>query len=262
MTIVSDDRRAQKGKVSVPFSDPLSSLPETARKILDAARRLLSEQGYQALTLENVAAAGGVNKASIRYNFGNKAGLISAVAAALIHDECLRVGVAAAEADHDQQVHEVIADMEQMLVGTDSMRGFFDILPHAMRDPELRLRLAALYPWWYERNLMWFGLDGRPASERDELLTGFAELIAAIPDGLAVQAGLNPEGFDLRRPLRALEFLLQGSIDDLRAIAAGESSGAAGGADGALAGGDDGDGGAPAPAGGGEGTGRRRRRDT
>ena len=40
---------------------------------------LLAERGYEAVTFENVAAEAGVNKASIRYNFGNKAGLVAAV---------------------------------------------------------------------------------------------------------------------------------------------------------------------------------------
>ena len=198
------EKKRPQGKLSFPFGDPLSSLPKTARKILDASIRLLAEEGYEALTLENVAAAAGVNKASIRYNFGNKAGLISAVADALIHDECLRVSSAVREVPSEEKLHAAIDGMESMLVSTESMRGFFDILPHAMRDPELRLRVFALYPWWYETNLAWLGLEGA-GTERDDLLTGLAELIAAIPDGLSVQAGLNPDGFDLRRPLAALE---------------------------------------------------------
>lgn len=226
MTAADKKRRRAKerppGKLSFPFGDPLSSLPETARKILDAAIRLLAERGYEALTLENVAAAAGVNKASIRYNFGNKAGLISAVADALIHDECLRVSAAVSEAPDEERLHAAIAGMEHMLVSTDSMRGFFDILPHAMRDAELRVRLFALYPWWCETNLKWLGLEGEPGVERDDLLAGLAELIAAIPDGLSVQAGLDPDGFDLRRPLAALEFLLRNSMDQLHARAAGE----------------------------------------
>src|SRR5450759_1317863 len=82
---------AKPGRLQFPFEDPVSSLPRTAQKILDAATRLLAERGYEAVTLENVAAEAGVDKASIRYNFGNKAGLIIAVADALIHDECLRM---------------------------------------------------------------------------------------------------------------------------------------------------------------------------
>ena len=80
-----------KGRLQFPFEDPLASLPATAQKILTAASRLLADRGYEAVTLENVAAEAGVNKASIRYNFGNKAGLLMAVVDALIHDECLRI---------------------------------------------------------------------------------------------------------------------------------------------------------------------------
>jgi len=46
------------GRLDVPFDDPISSLPETARKILTAARKLLIEGGYEAMTLENVAEPG------------------------------------------------------------------------------------------------------------------------------------------------------------------------------------------------------------
>jgi hypothetical protein len=53
-----------------------------------------------------------------------------------------------------------------------------------------------------------------------DLLMGLAELIAAIPDGLSVQSGLNPEGFDLSRPLATLEFLLRNSMSQLVEIAA------------------------------------------
>ena len=216
---MGEAERMGKGRVQVPFGDPLSTLPETARRILDAATRLLAERGYEAVTLENVAAAAGVNKASIRYNFGNKAGLVSAVADALIHDECLRLDAAVSEVPEDERLHAAMVGLRGMIVGADSFRGFFDILPHAFREPELRTRLFALYKWWYEENLRWLGLNGRPAEERHELLMGLAELIAAIPDGLSLQAGLDPENFDLRRPLAALELLLRNSMPELRALA-------------------------------------------
>jgi AcrR family transcriptional regulator len=49
-----------RGRLDVPFDDPLSSLPEAAQKILTAARKLLIEGGYEAMTLENVAGEPGV----------------------------------------------------------------------------------------------------------------------------------------------------------------------------------------------------------
>jgi TetR/AcrR family transcriptional regulator len=80
-----------KGRLDVPFENPISSLPQTAQKIIVAARKLLVEGGHEAITLENVAAEAGVNKASICYIFGDKVGLVIAVLDAYIRDESARV---------------------------------------------------------------------------------------------------------------------------------------------------------------------------
>ena len=218
--IAGRGRVGQKPSKWVPFENPLSTLPETAQKILAAASRLLAERGYAALTLENVAAEAGVNKASIRYNFGNKAGLVAAVVDGLIHDECLRLAADARTVGELDRLHAAMVGIEGMIVSADSFRGFFDILPHAFRDDDLRERIFELYRWWYRQNLEWLGLAADTADgEQHELLTGLAELIAAIPDGLSVQAGLDPEHFDLRRPLAALELLLRNSMDQLMTLA-------------------------------------------
>lgn len=216
---MTTSKQSPKGRLKFPFEDPVESLPATAQKILKAAQGLLAERGYEAVTLENVAAAAGVNKASIRYNFGNKAGLIIAVADALIHDECLRIAADIESVPEDERLHEAMVGIRRMILDADSFRGFFDILPHAFRDPELRPRLFALYEWWYHQNLTWLGL-AVPGAEDNDMLMGLAELIAAIPDGLSVQAGLSPDDFDLSRPLATLEFLLRNSMDRLIQMAA------------------------------------------
>jgi AcrR family transcriptional regulator len=216
---VTTSKQSATGRLRFPFEDPVESLPATAQKILKAAQGLLAEKGYEAVTPENVASAAGVNKASIRYNFGNKAGLIIAVADALIHDEMLRIAADVESVPEEQRLHEAMVGIRRMILDADSFRGFFDILPHAFRDPELRVRLFALYEWWYHQNLKWLGL-ATPGAEGSEMLMGLAELIAAIPDGLSVQAGLNPGGFELSRPLATLEFLLRNSMDQLIRLAA------------------------------------------
>jgi TetR/AcrR family acrAB operon transcriptional repressor len=223
---VSTIAESPRGRLHFPFGDPLESLPATARKILMAATTLLAEKGYEAITLENVAAAAGVNKASIRYNFGNKAGLVIAVADALIHDECLRLAAGVEDVPEEERLHTAIIGIRRMILDADSFRGFFDILPHALREPELRSRLWALYAWWYQQNLKALGL-AVPGVEDDAMLMGLAELIAAIPDGLSVQAGLNPDGFDLDRPLATLEFLLRNSMAELVEMAAVAATGEA-----------------------------------
>jgi AcrR family transcriptional regulator len=215
------------GKLRLPLEDPSSSLPETAQRILAAAGRLLADRGYEAVTLENVAAEAGVNKASIRYNFGNKAGLLMAVVDDLIHDECLRLAADTETVPEEERLHVAMLGIRRMIVEADSFRGFFDILPHAFRDPDLRERMFSLYVWWYQQNLKWLGLAGNRSAMDSDMLMGLAELIAAIPDGLSVQAGLNPEGFDLSRPLATLEFLLRNSMSQLVELAEREAEQAA-----------------------------------
>ena len=210
------DDHKKTGSRQCPVEDPLTSLPKTAQRILTAAQTLLAERGYDAVTLENVAAEAGVNKASIRYNFGNKAGLIGALADALIHDECLRLAADVRGVTEEERLQLAMEGIRRMILDADSFRGWFDILPHAFREPELRARMWSLYGWWYKENLEALGLgEGYDAEETDALLMGLTELIAAIPDGLSVQVGLNPDGFDLDRPLAALEFLLRNSMAQL-----------------------------------------------
>jgi AcrR family transcriptional regulator len=213
---MAERRSAQSSSAWTPVSDPLTTLPKTAQKILAAASKLLSERGYQAVTLENVAAEAGVNKASIRYNFGNKAGLLIEVVNALIHDECLQITAQLRDTSDVDRLHAAMVGIQRMIVATDSFRGFFDVLPHAFRDESLRARLTVQYTWWYKQNLEWLGLAAEVADgpSRD-VLSGLAQLVAAIADGLAIQAGLDPDNFDLRRPLVALEFLLRNSMEQL-----------------------------------------------
>ena len=72
-----------------PVEDPAQSLPETAQRLVEAARRLLLAGGFDALRLDAIAAEAGKNKASIKYHFGNKDGLILAILDSLDYDDCL-----------------------------------------------------------------------------------------------------------------------------------------------------------------------------
>lgn len=52
---------------------------EVRQGLLDTARRLFAEQGYEAVSVRTLAAESGVNAAMIHYYFGNKQGLYLAV---------------------------------------------------------------------------------------------------------------------------------------------------------------------------------------
>ena len=158
---------------SVPFDDPLGELTPAAQKILAAASRLLVTEGYDALTHERIAKAAGVNKSSIRNSFGNKAAVVVAVVDAMVHDGCLGLSQALEGAGTHERVHGAVDGIREM-IRTDAFAGYFDILPHALRDDDLRERVLALYRWWYGENRKWLGMTAdrpdrpgpRPASAR------------------------------------------------------------------------------------------------
>ena len=71
----------------MPVTDPTPNLAPTARRILDAAIRVLDQHGFAGLTFERIAREAGENGALIRYHFGSKAGLVSALIDTVIYGE-------------------------------------------------------------------------------------------------------------------------------------------------------------------------------
>jgi AcrR family transcriptional regulator len=69
--------------------NPFPDLPDTARTILAAARRVLLKSGFQALTLSAIGEEAGQNGALVSYYFGNKDGLIAALVDSIVYDECV-----------------------------------------------------------------------------------------------------------------------------------------------------------------------------
>jgi AcrR family transcriptional regulator len=57
----------------------LAKKPETSTTLLEAAKRVLRQKGYAALSTRDVAAAAGVPLSQIHYHFGSKQGLVLAL---------------------------------------------------------------------------------------------------------------------------------------------------------------------------------------
>jgi AcrR family transcriptional regulator len=195
-----------------PVEDPAQSLPETAQRLLEAARRLLLAGGFDALRLDAIAAESGKNKASIKYHFGNKDGLILAILDSLDYHDCLAFAEHTSGTSGDERLERYIAGQTKLASDADGFLEFFDLLPHVIRDERLRERLAALYEWYYKMNVEWLGLAGRVRPENREQYIAFMSLMVATVDGLALQAALRPKGFDLERSFSVLEFFLKRSL--------------------------------------------------
>lgn len=196
---------------SLDVADPIDALPPVARTILDAARRLLAEGGYEALTLSAIADAADEPKASIGYYFGNKDGLVVALVDALAHeanrallDETERLPMG------ERRLHALIDGEVRIADDVESFRSFFAILPHALRDDRLRERVGGLYDGYRETVLRCVAAAGE--EERRRGMLPFAMLMIAIVDGLAIQHGLDPDGVDVRAAVGLWERLARGYL--------------------------------------------------
>jgi AcrR family transcriptional regulator len=202
--------RSGRARLRPAFEDPLSTLPETAQKLLVAAKDIIATEGFGALTLNSVSATSGENKAMIAYYFGNKAGLVAAVLDSVIHDEYIASHDRMKDVDPRQRTQRLVDEMRRMDTAFGEFRVFFELLPHALRDETLRRRIGSLYRWYWSVKLEWLGVASPSDALEDPEFLGVAQLLSAVIDGLAIQAAIDPE-LDLTNPYRILGRMLEGA---------------------------------------------------
>ena len=177
------------------LEDPMEALAPTAQRLLAAAQRLLASGGFEALKLSAIAREAGESKASIGYHFGNKAGLVTALIDSFAHEANRGLIEDTGELPRgEERIHALIDGETRIAADAESYQSFFEVLPHALRDADLRERVAALYDGYRDTVLRCLDAADPAAKER---LRPFAMLMIAIVDGLAIQHGLDPEGADV-----------------------------------------------------------------
>ena len=177
------------------LEDPMEALAPTAQRLLAAAQRLLTSGGFEALKLSAIARAAGESKASIGYHFGNKAGLVTALVDSFAHDANRGLIEDTGELPKgEERIHALIDGETRIAADAESYQSFFEVLPHALRDEDLRERVAALYDGYRETVLRCLDASDPAAKEQ---LRPFAMLMIAIVDGLAIQHVLDPDVADV-----------------------------------------------------------------
>ena len=172
----------------------------TAVRILEAAKKILSERGYAKLTLQAVEEESGEYRALVAYYFGSKQGLVDAIIDSLMdaEDEALREHLEGIE-EPEERVRTLIDEQRQISADWRGFRAFYELLPHIMRDDRLREDLAADYAKSRELDRQTLAA-GRPgggsAGAGGEDLDKLAALSVAIVEGLAVQYAADQEHFD------------------------------------------------------------------
>jgi AcrR family transcriptional regulator len=170
----------------------------TAVRILEAAKKILSERGYAKLTLQAVEEESGEYRALVAYYFGSKQGLVDAIIDSLMdaEDEVLREHLEGI-AEPEERVRTLIDEQRQISADWRGFRAFYELLPHIMRDDRLREDLAADYAKSREldRQTLAAGRAGG-GSAGGEDLDKLAALSVAVVEGLAVQYAADQEHFD------------------------------------------------------------------
>jgi AcrR family transcriptional regulator len=204
-------RRSDPGRLLL--DDPMAALPPTARHLLAAARRLLIRDGYSALTFAAIAAEAGEAKGSIGYHFANKDGLMAALVDSLVHDaNRALIRECEAQPSAGARVRALLDGESRIVADAEAFQAFFEVLPHALRDPALRERVATLYDGY--RETVWRCLDDADTAQAQRLRP-FAMLMIAIVDGLAIQHGLDPERADVTGAIRLWEQLARPLLTEL-----------------------------------------------
>ena len=166
----------------------------TAVRILEAAKKILSERGYAKLTLQAVEEESGEYRALVAYYFGSKQGLVDAIIDSLMdaEDEALREHLEGIE-EPEERVRTLIDEQRQISADWRGFRAFYELLPHIMRDDRLREDLAVDYAKSRELDRQTLAAGGRGG---DQDLGKLAALSVAIVEGLAVQYAADQESFD------------------------------------------------------------------
>ena len=185
---------------AVPADVMSRRLHPTAKKILAAARRILTERGYQGLTLQAISTESGVNKAGVWYYFGGKEQLVLALLEEVAVTESHHFGARpAADATLDERVDLIVGSAKQVKERVERFAAFYELLPEASRDAELREHLMTYYQGWYAwagEVLTPSGMDGETRTRRSARVGQFASILL---DGIFLQMvvaapGLRPRG--------------------------------------------------------------------
>ncbi|MEI6727512.1 MAG: helix-turn-helix domain-containing protein [Actinomycetes bacterium] len=175
-------------RLDVP--DPLRDVPESGRRLVRAAQRILEERGWASLTVSTVTAAAGLDKAAVSYYFGDKAGLVSAMVESTLHDQntdeierLVHLG------DAEDGLAFLVAHHRRAATLPAAL-SYFELLPQRIRDPQLRQRMLGWDTWYRDVDAYALALySGRPMNS----LTDLATLTGALTDGVSLRLAADPE---------------------------------------------------------------------
>jgi AcrR family transcriptional regulator len=178
------------------------TLHPTAQKILAAARKILTERGYQSMTLQAISAEAQVNKAGVWYYFGGKQQLVLALLEDVTIRESLHFGTMPPKgATLAERVDLIVGTAAQIKERVSRFTAFYELLPEASRDAELHDHLRTYYKGWYDWATEVLAPAGGAPAIGASVSTTFGQFASILLDGIIVAIDVAAPEFDLEAAL-------------------------------------------------------------
>lgn len=197
-SLLTEDRPAGDHALGVRSPVP-PRLHPTAQKILAAALRILTQRGYQAMTLQAISAEAHVNKSGVWYYFGGKQNLLAALLEELVIHQSRQYGRRLpGDATLAERIDLFVGSAQQVEERVKTFAAFYALLPEASRNQELHVHLMTIYQAWYD----WArGVLSPAVGEDGGLATALGQFASILLDGLFIQMVIAAPGFDLEAAL-------------------------------------------------------------
>jgi AcrR family transcriptional regulator len=182
-----------------------STVAKTAQKtgssrerLLEAAAKVFAERGYQAASVDEIAAAAGLSKGAVYWNFSSKDELFHALLEERIDRQIEETAEILRSAPTDRPIDPEVANRWEALPGRERelMLLSQEHWARAVRDPELRSRYAERQARL--RDVLADGLRTRVRRTGAPPFSTPAEDVAsayiALANGLALQRLVDPDG--------------------------------------------------------------------
>jgi AcrR family transcriptional regulator len=186
-----------------PLDEWIDGLSPTAIHVVEAGRRVLVADGYEAVTIERVAHEANVSPPTVRRLFVSKAGLLHAIFSRLEAEEWEKL---VAEVQNIEppaaRLETLVRGLGRLISTGDAGVGLTEALAHGVRDPILRQKFAFDYDLarrdWLDR----VELDLPEVGEAEDAeaatrVRALACLIVATIDGMSLQVATDPDSVDL-----------------------------------------------------------------
>jgi len=194
---------------------PGQKAPEAARReqILHSAYRIAAEAGLDGLTIRQVASAAGLSSGLVLFHYKTKQQLLLALLEWLL-EGTLGAPVAPAESLSSRSALEnfhtlIHSEMRRLSAEPARINLLFGFWVRGGHDPAIGLRMRQALARYREafRDRGQALLKAEPERFRGVTAEGLATLAVSVIKGCAVQAMIDPQGFDITQQLRAARCL-------------------------------------------------------